>query len=193
MTITGSIAARGRCRSEDEERKGPPKFPGWQKVVGHFCHGKALESPPVQVPRTTAVIVHVVPADVRHTHPAHQPSQRHVGPRPDDNMPMVGHQAISQKIHRITLESLDQHSLAGVVVGLVVKQSQETVATIEDVIDHPCFDRPSGSWHSGRFADGPLSVNISDVPCSLSCRVGKRLCSVPDFAVANTGRKGNDK
>ncbi len=28
------------------------------------------------------------------------------------------------------------------------------------------LDRPSGSWHSGRFANGPLTVNISDVPFS---------------------------
>jgi hypothetical protein len=48
-----------------------------------------------------------------------------------------------------------------------VKQSHATVSTIEDVIDHTCFDRPSGSWHSGRFADGPFTVNISDVPFSI--------------------------
>ncbi len=132
----------------------------------------ATSAPLVQVPRTTAVIVLVVPADVRYPHPAHQPPQLHVGPRPDDKMPMIEHQAVSQQIHRVTLESLDLESLEGVVVGLVVKQSRRagTVATIEDVIDHACFDRLSGSWHSGSFADGPLSVNIGDVPFSLPRR-----------------------
>ena len=138
-----------------------------------LCHGNAMESPLVQVPRTTAVTVLVVPADVRHTHPAHQPPQRHGGPRPDDKMPMVEHQAISQQIHRITLQPLGQHSLERVVVALLVKQSQATVSAIENVIDHPCFDRPSGSWHSGRFTDGPLTVNVSDVPFSLPPFAGR--------------------
>jgi len=70
-------------------------------------------------------------------------------------MPVIGHQAVSQQIHRITLQPLDQHSLECVVVPLLVKQSKATVPPIEDVIDHPCFDRPSGSWHPGSFVDAP--------------------------------------
>jgi hypothetical protein len=70
-------------------------------------------------------------------------------------------------------------ALEGVVVALLEKQSQATVSTIEDVIDHPCFDRPDGSWHSGRFADGPLTVNISDVPFSLPSDVPFSLPATP--------------
>ena len=119
------------------------------------CHGKAFESPLVQVPCATAVIVLVMPADVRHSHPAHQAAptpRRSAAGRPDASDWASGSKS---QIHRITLQPLDQHSLEGVVVPLLVKQSKATVPPIEDVIDHPCFDRVSGSWHPGSFVDAP--------------------------------------
>ena len=61
-----------------------------------LCHGKALESPLVEVSCPPAVIVLMVPADVRYSDPPHQPPQRDLGPRPDDQMPVTGHQAVSQ-------------------------------------------------------------------------------------------------
>jgi len=89
-------------------RVSPPPFVS-APLGGAFEHcGERVVSPLVQVPSAAAVIVLVVPADVRHTHPAHQPPQRHVGPRPDDKMPKIGHQAVSQQIDWITLESLSQ-------------------------------------------------------------------------------------
>jgi len=53
------------------------------------------------------------------------------------------------------------------VIALLARQSQATGSTIDFVIDHLWFDRPSGSWHSGRFADGPLTVDISNARFSL--------------------------
>jgi len=120
-----------------------------------LCHGKALESPLVQVSCPPAVIVLVVPADVRHPDPPHQSPQRDVGPRPDDQMPVIGHQAVSQQSHWITLQPLDQHLLEGVVVALRVKQSQASVPPIEDMVDHPSFNGSSGSWHPDSFTDAP--------------------------------------
>jgi hypothetical protein len=58
---------------------------------------RPLGLPPLGLP---AVRVLVVPADVRHLDPPHQPPQRDVGPRPDDQMPVVGHEAVSQQSHR---------------------------------------------------------------------------------------------
>ena len=109
-----------------------------------LCHGKALVSPLVQVSCPPAVIVLVVPADVRHPDPPHQPPQRNVGPRPDDQMPVIGHQAVSQQSHRITLQPLDQHLLEGVEVALLLKQSQASVPPIEDLVNHPSFNGSRG-------------------------------------------------
>ena len=63
-------------------------------------------------------------ANVRDANPGHEPPERLVGFRADDQMPVMGHQAIRQELDRLPLQSFRQHSLEAVKVILVVKQAQ---------------------------------------------------------------------
>src|SRR5271157_3742614 len=46
----------------------------------------------------------------------------------------------------------------------LVEQPHAAIPTIEDVVDHPSFDRPSGSWRETSLNRPAPNLNISNVP-----------------------------
>lgn len=77
---------------------------------------------------------------------------------------MIGHQAIGQQVHRVPPNALAQHSLEGVIVVLRVEEPHTAIPALEHVVDHPCFDRSSGSGHPPRINRRPPNINVSDDP-----------------------------
>ncbi len=85
------------------------------------------------MPATAAMIVLVVPPYVRHSHPAQPSPQGLVRPGPKHQVPVIRQDAVGQQLDRISGESFRQHALEGLVISGLMKQSQPSVPTIENV------------------------------------------------------------
>jgi hypothetical protein len=106
-------------------------------------HRKALERPLVQMPPTLAVPMSVPSVDVGRRQPLHEPRQLAVFPRPQQHVPVVGHQAISQQSNGHRLQRRFQDPLEGGVVGIVGKQFPAVIPTVETVEYHAAGRYPS--------------------------------------------------
>ena len=62
-------------------------------------------------------------------------------------MPVVAHQAIGEKVHRITLQSFAQHPLEGGEVLIPVKQTHAPVPAVQHMINQPGFNGSRCPWH----------------------------------------------
>jgi hypothetical protein len=103
----------------------------------------------------------------RHPDPSHPTPQGLIGLRPNDEMPVIGHDAVGQQLDRIALQAFRQHALERFVVRRLAKQPHPPVPPIENVVDHPGFRGSSSSRHDGRISLLARPVNISDVPFSI--------------------------
>ncbi len=56
-------------------------------------------------------------------------------PRPNDEVPMIGHQAIGEQPGRMRLQRLAQHAFKGLVVAIFLKQRQARNGPVQHVID----------------------------------------------------------
>src|SRR5712671_3101445 len=55
--------------------------------------------------------------------------------RPNDKVPMIGHQAIGEQPGRMRLQRLAEHALKGIVVAILLEQRQARNGSVENVID----------------------------------------------------------
>ena len=93
-----------------------------------ILHWKTLESPLIQMPAATRSVMLVVTANVRHANPSHESAQHRRGVRPEDKVPMIAHQAIGQKINRVSLQPLGEHLDERVEVPRLVKELHAAIA-----------------------------------------------------------------
>jgi hypothetical protein len=92
-------------------------------------------------------------------HPGHEPRQITIVLRPEQQMPVVGHQAIGQQSHQDALDAFFQNPLEGLVIsGLLDRQPR--VGTVEHMINQSAL---GGSWRSShrcKLSNPRLAVTI---------------------------------
>jgi hypothetical protein len=89
----------------------------------------------------------MMPPDVGDADPAHESAQGLVASGPQDQMPVIPHQAVGQEVHRITFQSFGQHTFEGLEVFVLMKQVQASVSAVQDVMNQARFDASFVSWH----------------------------------------------
>ena len=113
------------------------------------------------MPTTPAMVMLVMSADVRHTDPTHEWPQRFIRPRPQNQMPVIGHQTIGQQVNRISLKPLTEHFHEREEIFVLVEQLHSPIAAVENVVNQPRFIRSKCSWHAGRISDDHPKVEKS--------------------------------
>ncbi len=74
-------------------------------------------------------------------------------PRPQREMEMVRHQAISEHAHGQTLAGVGKECLERLVVAVLVKDLSAAVAPIDDVVAIAAARSSSGAWQAGIVAE----------------------------------------
>src|SRR6266516_3546799 len=100
-------------------------------------HGKALVAPLIEVAFAHAAAVLAPAAHVRVAHPADELGQVAVPARPEDQVPVVVHQAVRQHPHaRDALARLAQELDEGLEIAGLGEDARPAVAAVDHVINH---------------------------------------------------------
>lgn len=113
---------------------------------------KALKSPLIQMSATAGMIMRVMSTHVGDACPADEPTERLLGSRPQDKMPMIAHQTPAEQIDGIAFQSIGEDANESIEVGRLVEEIHLAVAAIEHVIITINFDGASGTGHAQRLA-----------------------------------------
>jgi hypothetical protein len=108
---------------------------------------EAFEAALVKMPSAARVVMLVMTADVRDAEPAHKASQCLRLPGPQDQMPVIRHQAPREQFDGIPLQILGEDLAKGEVVGVLVEDPHPAIAAVEDVIVAARFDATKWTRH----------------------------------------------
>jgi hypothetical protein len=115
----------------------------------------------------------------------HATAQVPVASRVDNQVEVVGHQAVSEDIQREPGAGIADGLDKGVIiVSGLVKGGLSTITTVEDVVPHPADGRSGSSWHPAIIKQTGLSVNIRYVPFSFCFLWLARVSSAPTSALS---------
>ncbi len=104
-----------------------------------LLHGEGLEAALVEVAAADVVIVGVPALGVRQGQPAEEARQLPGLLRPQDEVPVVGHQAVGQQAGGGVGLGFFQDALEGPVVLVLEEEGAAAVAAVEGVVDQPGF------------------------------------------------------
>jgi len=143
-------------------------IPGDRGKVAVVLHGEAFVRPLIQVPAALAVAVAVPSPHVRGGQPLHEPAQFAVLSRPQQQVPVVSHQAVCQQPDRDLFQRRFQHAFEGSVVAFVVEQVAPVVAAVETVEDDATGGDSGLPRHDQTLPRDTDSVNICHYPLLFS-------------------------
>ncbi len=92
----------------------------------------------------------VMAADVGHRNPAHEFLELPITAWPQDQMPMIGHEAPGQQVHAVSLKSFGQTVQKRLVIPGLSEDPHPPVAAVQDVIDYIRDDLPKGPRHGAK-------------------------------------------
>ncbi len=146
----------------------PLNVPRDGQEVRVFLHRKALEPPLIKVAVPDFVVVLLPAADMGHRQPLHEAAELPIDPRLEKQVPVVGHEAIGEQLHRLRRQRLGHCAFEGEVVFVLVEDLPPTDAPVEDVEHDPCGGFASGSSHAVREVIGARpSTKSAPVPFSV--------------------------
>lgn len=117
--------------------------------VNVILHGEAFEAALVEVAAGGVVVMGVVAAGVGDADPANELAEGLVGFGPDDQMPVVGHEAVGEQVGGVECQGLAQQLFKGRVVGVFMEERHAAVAAVEGVIDQTGLDESWAARHGG--------------------------------------------
>ena len=112
---------------------------------------KRFEPALVEMARADVVVMGVPALRVRQGEPGHEARQVPALVRPQDQVPVVGQQAIGQDAHRHLRLGLAEHALKRSEIAGLVQERTPGVATVQHVVDQPAFSDPQHTSHSYRI------------------------------------------
>jgi hypothetical protein len=95
-------------------------------------------------------VMPVMAADMRHRDPAHEFLELLVAARPQDQVPVIGHDAPGEQVHAISPESFGQAVQKRLVIPRLAEEAHSPVASIQDMIDHIRDDSPGWPSHEAK-------------------------------------------
>src|ERR1700688_3289310 len=113
-----------------------------------LLNGKRLESSLVDWARSAAMMMGVPAAYMGHAQPLHIGAEGAVKLRPNNQVPVVGHQGVAHQPHGGALPGFSQNLLKSGVIGCFSKQGSPAHSRVEDVVDIASIGAsgPSSNW-----------------------------------------------
>lgn len=112
-----------------------------------FFNRKGLKAPLPDMARGTVALV--VAPYVGRQQPLEVTREVALGPRPQDQMKVVGHETEPQQAHRHTLTGFLEQCQKGPVVGRVVKHLRAAIAPVQDVVAQTTNGSSRRARHAG--------------------------------------------
>jgi hypothetical protein len=84
---------------------------------------------------------------VGHGQPAHEGGEVAVLAGPQQQMEVVGHEAVGQQSHVEAGDGLLQDPLERGIVVIIVEESRSRISPVEGMVDQAAFGGTSRSWH----------------------------------------------
>src|SRR5262249_22720786 len=94
--------------------------------------------------------------------PADQPREFAILPRPNHQVPMIGHEAIGQQPSLRALHGLEQDPLKRLVVSLVIEDAHPRIGPIEHVIHETALSGAMRSSHTAIVSRPYLPKKVPD-------------------------------
>src|SRR5687767_649000 len=110
-------------------------------------NNEGFEPAMVNVARTGAAAVGMTSLSMNERHEAHVVRQFAVLLRPEQQVPVVRHDAPAKNAYRDALLHFSQHTLESHVVAVVVEDPALAVGPIEHVVDEPSGRGAHWPWH----------------------------------------------
>ncbi len=129
-------------------------------------HGGRLEPALIEMTGAGRSVVRTSPLGERHGEPAHEPGEVAILTWPEQDVEVVGHQAVSQQSHVMAHHRLREDALECRIILVGLKDSQPGVGPIQGVVDEATFRRSSWSWHVLRIQDDERGVRNGSCPLS---------------------------
>ena len=120
---------------------------------------KTLVASLVQVPLTRHSVVRVVPLGVCQSEPLAELRHATVLQRPDDQMPVVGHQTIGKDLRMPLRDRFGQNPLEGFIIFILLKDLCSSIGSIQDMVEvsgniNPgCASHESSALQNGKKGD----------------------------------------
>ena len=92
---------------------------------------EAFEAALIKVPRSSGMVVSMMASRMSHRHPIQQSAHRPVFPGGQNHVPVIGHPLIGDQIDRVSLQTLVEHALKCLVIGVLAKNRRAPVVPIE--------------------------------------------------------------
>jgi hypothetical protein len=132
--------------------------------------GERLEPPLVQVAGPGRVVVGVPPHGMRVRQPPEKVRHVPVGNRPEDEVPVVGHQTVREDSDRMKGPGLVHDPEEGVVIRVLLEEREAGDSPVQGVVHVPARRLTACAWHrTATVPPRPGGVNgkMSRVPFSL--------------------------
>lgn len=89
----------------------------------------------------------------------HERAEGVIALRPDDQVPMVGHEAVGEQLHTgVLLKRFGENALERLVVGRFLEQRHAADTPIEDVVDVSARCQPSAAGHGHTIAGATARI-----------------------------------
>jgi len=138
-------------------RVSPPPFVQ-SPSGGTFEHcGRLLKTTLVDVPRPGRVVMSMPAHAVRMRQPAHKPRQLSVFLRPQDQVPVIGHQTVGQQPRGLFGHGFQKHPLKGLVIPILLEQRQACDRPVQNVVHQTSRRLACSAWHGWSLSSGLAS------------------------------------
>jgi len=118
-----------------------------------------LKSPLVDMSATDRVAMRVPALGVGKSQPADKAGKLAVLLRPNNQMPVVGHNAIGKQPHLVAVNGRRQHAHEGVVVFGLLEDRHSSVGAVEHMVNQTALGNSQRSSHAHSLANRSPLVN----------------------------------
>lgn len=108
---------------------------------------EAFVTPLVEMPLPRRPVVGIVSLGVSQRQPLAKPRHAAIDTRPDNQMPMVGHQAVGKQLDVAAAHGVDEDSFKGLVIDVLVKTGCSSVCPVQHVVKMAGDVNARGSSH----------------------------------------------
>ena len=130
-----------------------------REIMGVVLDGKGLKSALIEVSRSGGLVLGVPPLGMGERKPTHEAREVVVGAGPDDQVEVIGHDAVGEEPNGDSLVGLGQDVYEGVVVASVLKKSEASVRSVQNMVNEAALGGAKLSGHDPSLTNQNRNVN----------------------------------